>query len=633
MTTALRELDPGSLDDHPLARAEAAGVVQLGKAHVTFVHPTLRSAAYHLAAPADRRRAHGAVARATSDEIVRAWHAGQACIGPDDEVADALASAAGELLRRRAPAAAADHWERAAALTTDPQRAARWLRLGVDALSQTGRADAALALLHRADSTAGEAGDPIEQVLRQRARLRLAARTRQPAEIAVGLRDLASTAEDLDPRLSAEIHLDCVPALLGAFRMGEIESAAKAALAQAGQAGAGDIERRAQMVLGGVRLTRGELEGQALLDLYLDVLDHEGAVNAAPFLAEVAAPFLGVLRRGPEVDALFDVLDRDLRAAVAIPALVTVLGARAILNHGRDLRRTIADDVEAIELADAIERPDLARFATGSLAVAAALRGDAERTAWAAERCALSSEPAHHVAGLAGPALLHLGRGELDDALALYETLYERHGIAGSIVRWEPDWCEALIRARRPERAREMLDEFAGSPMGLLATGGVARARGMLAEDEDAAVEQFEQAFAFLDVIPNAIVRGRTELVWGERLRRSRKRAEARVHLARAEELLRGVGADLWADRAARELVAAGAATADRNGTIGALTGQEREAAQLAIAGASNREIADRMFLSPRTVETHLSGAYRKLGVSNRRELLIWASEGGTLDA
>lgn len=102
------------------------------------------------------------------------------------------------------------------------------------------------------------------------------------------------------------------------------------------------------------------------------------------------------------------------------------------------------------------------------------------------------------------------------------------------------------------------------------------------------------------------------------------------MHLERATLLLRGVGADLWADRADRELVATGSSPSG-TASVGALTQQEREIARMAVAGASNREIAGQMFLSPRTIETHLGAVYRKLGVGNRRGLLDWAQSNDEL--
>lgn len=626
LRTLTRALAVLGHDDHRLELAEAAGIIRIDGARYVFTHPTLRSAAYHLATAADRRRAHGAVADVVSDEVMSAWHAGQATVGPDEATADALARSAATLLQRRAPVAAAAHLERAAALTNDPEVTARRLREAAGALAETGRTAAALSLLDRAD---GLGRLEVEAARREQLRLRLMGRVGATDEAVDGLRGLAARLQDVDPCLSAEVLLDTLPHLVRAARGADIEMVTKAALEQAKRAGRPDLARRAEVALGGLRLARGDLDAQVLLDRYTEVLEVEGSLAAAPFVAEVVAPYLGLLRRGPEVEALFDTLEHDLRVAVAIPSLIVVLGARSLLSRGRDLRRSAAYDMEAIELADAIDQPELALLAATALSVTAAAIGDADRVDLGARRCALATTGSHLAGGLSGRALLHLGRGELDDALVLYEEMYERFGVGSSMIRWEPEWCEALVRTRQTERAAEMIDEFAGSPVGPLTTGGICRVRGMIADGEDAAAAQFRRALRFVDIIPNDLVRGRTELVWGERLRRSRKRAEARGHLETAAMLLRRVGAEVWAERAERELVAAGAAPTTQHGTAAALTNQERDVVRLAVAGATNREIADQMFLSPRTIETHLGSSYRKLGVANRRELTRWAAEGG----
>ncbi len=626
LTVVSRALSALAVDVGRLEPAEAAGIVTVVDHRVEFSHPTLRSAAYHGAAARDRRLAHGAIGAVLTDQVASAWHTGLATLGPDAEAADALAGSGDELMRRRAPVDGARHLELAARLTPDPETAARRLRRGASALSETGRVEAALALLARADELGH---DPLEAARREQLRLRIAARGGATDAVIEQLRTLAESVEDADPGLAAELWLDTLPALVRSIRLDEIEHAAKLALEQARRAGDTRLERRAEVATGAVRLARGDIGGADLLDRHVEILDCEGALAAGAFLAEVVAPALALLRRGPEVELLFDTLDRELRAAVALPALVAVLSARAVLAHGRDLHETIALDSEAIALADSIGQPDLALHAAGSLVVAAAMAGDRERCLLGAERCERSRDDAHRLAGLCGRAALHLGEGRLDEALALYEQMGERFGIGTLVIRWEPEWCEALVRSRRRAEALGVLDELVGTPSALLATAAVERIRGLLAEDDDEAAEHFQASLSFLDLIPNDVARGRTELLWGERLRRSRKRAEARAHLEAAATILRRVGADLWADRAERELVAAGSAAVGLMGSLEALTTQEHEAARRAVVGASNREIADQLFLSPRTVETHLGSVYRKLGVRNRRELVQWARATG----
>jgi DNA-binding NarL/FixJ family response regulator len=129
----------------------------------------------------------------------------------------------------------------------------------------------------------------------------------------------------------------------------------------------------------------------------------------------------------------------------------------------------------------------------------------------------------------------------------------------------------------------------------------------------------------------NDFVIGRAEIVWGERLRRMRRRAESRAHLERAVELLRAVGATRPAARAAAELQVAGGVVSEGAASHELLTPQELQIARLVVAGASNRDLAQRLFISPRTVEAHLTAIFRKLGVRNRRELAARALDDPSL--
>jgi DNA-binding CsgD family transcriptional regulator len=143
----------------------------------------------------------------------------------------------------------------------------------------------------------------------------------------------------------------------------------------------------------------------------------------------------------------------------------------------------------------------------------------------------------------------------------------------------------------------------------------------MLADDDDEAAALFEQAIAMFRFANNRIGEGRAELVWGERLRRKRRRAEARVHLERARRLFRTVGVPGWTARADAELAASGAAVDPALPVHALLSAQELRVARLAAGGASNREIGVDLFVSERTVETHLTTIFRKLQIKNRKEL------------
>jgi DNA-binding CsgD family transcriptional regulator len=192
------------------------------------------------------------------------------------------------------------------------------------------------------------------------------------------------------------------------------------------------------------------------------------------------------------------------------------------------------------------------------------------------------------------------------------------------VLQWAPDLVEACIRDRQVDRALDALEEFesqARTVGRLSALAAAARCRGLLAAD-GAFDEPLTSALALHDRVPTPFKRARTELVLGERLRRSRRRKESREHLRSALQAFQQLGSAAWADRARSELRASGESvrTAEER-RVGALTPQELQVAALVADGATNREAAAALFLSAKTIEFHLSNVYRKLGIRSRTEL------------
>ena len=203
------------------------------------------------------------------------------------------------------------------------------------------------------------------------------------------------------------------------------------------------------------------------------------------------------------------------------------------------------------------------------------------------------------------------------------------------VVRFEPDLVEVLVSLGRRSEAWLIAAslaaraEHACSPWGLAA---VARCRGLLA-DKAAFEAEFVRALALISRDGNPFDVARTELCFGERLRRSQRRAEARDHLSGALETFRRLGAGPWSDRAARELEATSRTTRRRGdpSNIDDLTPQEQQVVRVVAQGATIREAAARMYLSPKTVEAHLGRAYRKLNVHNRAQLARALARGDSL--
>jgi len=252
----------------------------------------------------------------------------------------------------------------------------------------------------------------------------------------------------------------------------------------------------------------------------------------------------------------------------------------------------------------------------------AACRAAAEHTlAFARPRgLALAASSAEYALGL-----LDLGQGRTTEALerlAAIATRPESHPIYRLVV--VPDLAEAAVRAGRPELAHGPLEAFAawGAATGSPWTRATAeRASALLGPPEEAEA-RLPAALALHDEVPSPLHRARTELVLGEHLRRARRTSDARPHLRAARETFDGLGAVPWAARAAGELRATGETVRRRDaGGLDALTPQELQITRLVASGATNREVAAQLFVSPKTVEYHLGKVFAKLGVTSRTEL------------
>jgi DNA-binding CsgD family transcriptional regulator len=188
-----------------------------------------------------------------------------------------------------------------------------------------------------------------------------------------------------------------------------------------------------------------------------------------------------------------------------------------------------------------------------------------------------------------------------------------------------PDTIEAGVRAGRVDEAARLLppfERFAGSSAAPWALALVARSRALVAPAADVAEVAYAEALELHEQAGRPFEQARTQLLYGELLRRERKRREARDHLRAAAETFASLGAEPWEQRAAAELRATGESARKRDAsTLADLTPQELQIARLVAAGNRNREIASQLFLSPRTVEYHLRKVFAKVGITSRAEL------------
>jgi DNA-binding CsgD family transcriptional regulator len=225
---------------------------------------------------------------------------------------------------------------------------------------------------------------------------------------------------------------------------------------------------------------------------------------------------------------------------------------------------------------------------------------------------------------------LELEQGNAAEAIEHFEQM-DPGPLPPTALLATPEYIDAALRLGEPERAALALARFAawapasGTP---LVNGMLARCRGVLAADDQQADELFAEALCHHDHRVPPYERARTQLAYGERLRRGRRRAEARIQLRSALDTFDGAGATLWAERARAELSATGETARKRNvSTLDILTPQELRVARLVATGSSNKDVAAQLFLSSRTVEYHLGKVFTKLGVASRVELARAALE------
>jgi DNA-binding CsgD family transcriptional regulator len=303
--------------------------------------------------------------------------------------------------------------------------------------------------------------------------------------------------------------------------------------------------------------------------------------------------------------------------------------------------RAYANASEAVTLARETEQPVALAFALACLARVEAAQGrDADCREHATEAFDLAADGgAVVVYAAAALGLLDLGAGRVDEAigyLTRVNTDVQKHGLLlPTVIQWAPDLIEALARTGRRDEAIELLSSFeraAETSLSTWALGAAARCRGLLADESFEA--DFARAVELHEAFGAPFEVARAELCLGERLRRSRRRKEARGVLRAAIERFERLGAAPWAERANAELRASGE-TIQPGAVIATneLTPQELQVALAVAKGATNREAGATLFLSPKTIEAHLGRVYRKLDIRSRTELAALLAREDVLSA
>jgi DNA-binding CsgD family transcriptional regulator/tetratricopeptide (TPR) repeat protein len=438
------------------------------------------------------------------------------------------------------------------------------------------------------------------------------------------LRASAELIADADPTEAARLLLECLAPLVREARLAEIVHLV-GTLQSLRERIDTEVGLRVDAVAA-VFAMIGAPPSAGGLEFVQQLLRDEGVTSAAAFVAEVIAPALAYTRRDAALGEILDQVERALRDEGAIVPLISVLAAQQLRHFGARQPLAIDAGEEAIRLATEIDRPKLAMMAACGLAVAASAAGDAVAYEFAADLLATSEHEHARAARLMGLGTLHMTTGRFEQALAVWEEMAATHGVGDPLLTADSEHVETLAKMGRLEEAQSLIERLDNASMTEQSRARVHRIRGILAEDDVAAAGHFSRAIELFASAGNRIAEGRAELCWGERLRRGRRRADARLHLHRALELFRAVGVPTYAARAEAELAATGAVVDSTLPVHALLTARELRVARLVAAGSSNREIGVELFVSERTVESHLTAIFRKLQVKNRRELTARAN-------
>jgi DNA-binding CsgD family transcriptional regulator len=602
-----------------------AGLFTLG-GRVEFAHPLVRSAAYRSAAADDRRRAHRALADSTdplTDPDRRAWHRARATPGTDEEVAADLERSAGRAQARGGVAAAAAFLERAAGLSPDPGERARRALEAADAKQLAGAPEAASSLL--AAAVEGSL-DERESALAERLKGQIASDLRRFGEAVPFLLEAAGRLGSIEPGAARATYLEALRAAhIGAPFDGELlRRAAEAARNMPppnGTSGAFDL------LLAGlaVRFTDGYAASADLLKRAL------GAVRGQDSGAEQDVRWPGFARA--VALELFDdqachaictrsvELARERGALGVLPLALNYLAVVRSFEGDLDVAEALVEESDAIADATGATRIEFAKLPL------AGFRGDEaalSKLVEVTEPAAIArAEGVLLTFGEHARALLYNGLANFEAALPAAERASARDQLTVSI--WSlPELVEAAVRCGRSEAAAAALERLiertqaAGTE---LALGIEARSRALLSEG-GAADELYCEAVNRLGSCRLAPDGARAHLLYGEWLRRERRRVDAREQLRAAYERFTAIGMEAFAERARHELLATGERIDKRTAEAqDDLTAQERQIARLARDGLSNLEIGARLFISQHTVAYHLRKVFSKLGVTKRHQL------------
>ncbi|MCI2422958.1 AAA family ATPase [Saccharopolyspora sp. K220] len=614
-----------------LTPAIDARLIELRLGRLTFRHPLMRSAIPAAADPGERLQAHRALAETLRDQADRwAWHRAAATAGTSERTASALELAADRALRRGGVDAAIAALEHAARLSKMPDRLAERLLRAAELAFESGQRDLVEHLVRKAET--------VELSARQRA-----IATWLPSSFEDGVREdtsrtpeLAFLAESVAADGDVELAMRILwSAAMRCFWTEPGSEARRLLLAVADRlpipaddprivaiSAYGAPFERGDKVLAGLRALAAAAGEDAQADRFLS--SASVMVGAFDLAARFSASAVPGLRAQGRLGLLARVLTVQAWSCVRLGDLPTALPVAA----------------EAVQMAHETNQRFICGLAKAVQAEIAALRGDYEQATTLVKEAeqvglAAGARPVLATAQLAR-GLVAFGEGRFDDAFADLRRMLDpadpayQFAIRACAVS---ELTEAAVRSGQSDAARDIVNDLeslgARTPSPALEIG-LRYARTVLSPREDR--DELFAAALEADLTGWPLERGRLQLAFGEWLRRQRRVVESRTHLRAARDTFDALGVHAWADRARAELRTAGEPGPRRGPDArDRLTPHELGIAQLAADGLTNREIGQRLYLSHRTVSTHLSRIFPKLGVSSRADLgpILRSAEAG----
>ncbi|WP_203883517.1 helix-turn-helix transcriptional regulator [Planotetraspora kaengkrachanensis] len=590
---------------------------------VSLRHPLIRSVIYEAALPPERQAVHRALAAVLAgkdDTDRRAWHLAEATLEPDAEVADLLHHSAQRALSRGGCAAASKALRRSAELTPDLEEAGRRYAAAARAAWESGEPECARELLARARSQAPEA-----VVATLSGGLRGLLEFVHGEQASAHRLLLAEARMVEDPRLA--VQLACL-ALRAAWNIDSPELWARALEVLDGLPATGD--EQADLLVKGVRhwwFEEAQPGGQAMPEIRPG-----NDFNLIMWLL-LPAPIAVAWGLEERARAYYQrAADRSKETGVlsALAFLLSQLGLVDMMSgHWADARLNAS---EGLRLGEGMVASSVIAQCLNVMGWLSAVT-EGEDAGEELIREVQRSRSSWSSRALMGASYWHqgmaaLGSGRPEDASDLLDRLITPGGEGAHstfAVLAAADAVEAAVRAGRQDTIPEwvrLIEEWADRSGATWARGAAFRCRALTAGPDEAEA-LYTQALAGYAEAERPFDHARTELLYGEWLRRARRRVLARGHLRAARETFARLGAHDWLVRATTELELAGETSAQTEQAPGStpLTPQETRIARLAAQGLTNKDIAASLFISPRTVGHHLSSVFLKLGIASRAEL------------